>query len=754
VPATSRSKRPSLHNGRDQDVASEASSGGQQRGNAFVATRAQAASGPATPRAPATGWGESLEAQTEEVERTDQGANQEPASIAAHVGAGGELIRGATGPAVRELQVLMGMPSKEQDGIFGPRTEAFLKRKQSEAGIQATGRLGRTTYQGLGGGTASKAPSTNRGEQHGRSGEGTASSALDMELGRYPELSEGFRGPAVREIQMLLGMQGESLTGVFGPTTKKVLMDFQRRHGVKTTGAVGPTTLDFLRRNSSANGILFDHKTTGASSTTARGNGVGGRGEEASEVMADQDRKRLLGMREAFMASADKYDLPPALLAAIASRETRGGNQLRSDGYSQWDGNGFGVMQVDYRHHRPQGGAKSQSHVDQAASILANYRKIIQRNFPDWTESRQLQAAVYAYNRGPGSVTSSGSLDALSPGGDYSSDVWARARHLSQDFGGTDTTIRVEPEVAENRQDQQTSDTEQIADPAAKDEESTKPGATEQDNGRPGGTSTADLATTIMEGGKFKQGDTGAAVLEVQRLLGFGPKGQTGELGPYTAQKLKEFQKSRGLAADGVVGPATYDALINASKMPGAPIVYQHGMNSGYSDGYCGIATVLQTLKAAGKDPGIDTNNRQQLDRFANQMYIPGKGSSGNAMARVLRDGGEKDANMTYSGSVRDIVASLDKGKTVPVGFASMGGSVTKTTQSWTRHGSLREGDRFFHQFGGSGHWASVVGYEGDPGRPTHFLVNDPDTGAQLRLTRSELERHTKAREGIWMIRM
>jgi peptidoglycan hydrolase-like protein with peptidoglycan-binding domain len=452
------------------------------------------------------------------------------------------------------------------------------------------------------------------------------------------------------------------------------------------------------------------------------------------------------------MASADKYDLPPALLAAIASRETRGGTQLSGDGYSQWDGNGFGVMQVDYRHHRPAGGAQSQAHVDQAAAILANYRKIIARDFPDWTESRQLQAAVYAYNRGPSSV--SGGLDALSPGGDYSSDVWSRARHLAQDFGGTETTIRVEPEVRESGGPAATDDTEQIADPAAQDEASTRPGATEEDNGQPSGTTTLDLAASINEGGKFKQGATGAAVLEIQRLLGFGPKGQTGELGPYTAQKLRDFQQSRGLQADGVVGPATYQALINASKAPKAPVVYQHGMNSGNAGGYCGIATVLQTLQASGKDPGIDVNNQRQLDRFASQMYITGKGSSGKAMAGVLRDEGEKDANMTYSGTIRDIVASLDKGKTPPVGFVSMGGSVTKATQQRTRHGSLKEGDRHFHQFGGTGHWASVVAYEGDPGRPTHFLVNDPDTGAQLRLTRSELERHTKAREGIWMIRM
>ena len=51
-----------------------------------------------------------------------------------------------------------------------------------------------------------------------------------------------------------------------------------------------------------------------------------------------------------------------------------------------------------------------------------------------------------------------------------------------------------------------------------------------------------------------------------------------------------------------------------------------------------------------------------------------------------------------------------------------------------------------------SGHWVTVVGFEGDPKNPTHFLVNDPDTGAQLRLTRAELERHSAAHEGIWMI--
>ena len=292
MPVTSRPRRQSTQLGPDREAATnQAGSDRQNRGNAFAADRAQQGTRDERLRAPSSGWGASLAAQTEGAETEAQGASAEPASIAAHLDAGGELVRGATGPAVLELQVLMGMPAREQDGIFGPRTEAWLMRKQGENGIQATGRVGFTTYRGLGGSASKQAPSSNRGEQRGRVGESDASSAVDLELSRFAEISEGFRGPAVREIQMLLGMQGGGVTGNFGPTTKQVLLAFQRRHGVKATGTVGPTTLDFLRRNNSANGILFDHKTAGASSTTARGNGVGGQGEEASEAMADEDRK-------------------------------------------------------------------------------------------------------------------------------------------------------------------------------------------------------------------------------------------------------------------------------------------------------------------------------------------------------------------------------------------------------------------------------------------------------------------------------
>lgn len=184
------------------------------------------------------------------------------------------------------------------------------------------------------------------------------------------------------------------------------------------------------------NDILFAHETKGASRTTAKGQGVGGSGVAASEAMAEQDRTRLDAMGPIFLEVAAKYNLPPALLAAIASRETRAGKQLDKNGYSIWDGAGFGVMQVDKGSHTPKGSAKGKEHITQAASILAGYRDQVAKKFPDWTPDQVLQGAVYAYNAGPSRVKSFEGLDKVSPGKDYSSDAWARARYLAPSFGG------------------------------------------------------------------------------------------------------------------------------------------------------------------------------------------------------------------------------------------------------------------------------------------------------------------------------
>ena len=66
----------------------------------------------------------------------------------------------------------------------------------------------------------------------------------------------------------------------------------------------------------------------------------------------------------------------------------------------------------------------------------------------------------------------------------------------------------------------------------------------------------------------------------------------------------------------------------------------------------------------------------------------------------------------------------------------------------------LQTGEGHARTFSSSGHWVTVVGYEGDAKNPTTFIVNDPDTGAQLKLSAEQLQRSAAANngEGIWMV--
>lgn len=76
---------------------------------------------------------------------------------------------------------------------------------------------------------------------------------------------------------------------------------------------------------------------------------------------------------------------------------------------------------------------------------------------------------------------------------------------------------------------------------------------------------TETVATSIPT---IREGDSGSAVLSMQLLLihkwaiSCGPDGADGDFGPNTDTALRRFQNQRGLAANGVCGPATWAALI------------------------------------------------------------------------------------------------------------------------------------------------------------------------------------------------
>jgi len=183
--------------------------------------------------------------------------------------------------------------------------------------------------------------------------------------------------------------------------------------------------------SSATNSLLELFQSDGASARTAHQDGLPG-GVASSETMARTDRNRVMAHKEKFKIAAALHSLPPALLAAIASRESRGGAVLDHNGFGD-HGHGFGIMQVDDRNPFPvarEGGPAGQPHLNQAAQILANKLETVGQSFPQLSDVERLEMAVSRYNGGAGRKPPNS--DQGTTGGDYMNDVWARARFYAQ----------------------------------------------------------------------------------------------------------------------------------------------------------------------------------------------------------------------------------------------------------------------------------------------------------------------------------
>jgi soluble lytic murein transglycosylase-like protein len=190
-----------------------------------------------------------------------------------------------------------------------------------------------------------------------------------------------------------------------------------------TVSAVAAGSGDFA-----SNAILNGFHGTGASARTAAQDKLPP-GPAASQAMAHTDLGRITPLKPRFNAAAAATGLPPAVLAAIASRESRCGNVLDAHGFGD-GGEAFGVMQVDRRAHVPAGqpDPRSQAHIDQAAGILKAALDGMVERFSAALPARQLQAAIAGYNCGTARLASPDTVDAVTTGHDYSNDVWERAR--------------------------------------------------------------------------------------------------------------------------------------------------------------------------------------------------------------------------------------------------------------------------------------------------------------------------------------
>ncbi len=77
------------------------------------------------------------------------------------------------------------------------------------------------------------------------------------------------------------------------------------------------------------------------------------------------------------------------------------------------------------------------------------------------------------------------------------------------------------------------------------------------------------VSTSFAACCQFRVGDQGEEIAEIQGqlvLLGYDVMAD-GAFGAATADAIKEFQKAQGIKADGLIGPATYSALLG-KEMP------------------------------------------------------------------------------------------------------------------------------------------------------------------------------------------
>lgn len=164
-----------------------------------------------------------------------------------------------------------------------------------------------------------------------------------------------------------------------------------------------------------------------------------------SDAKADQSRitSRL---RHKFCIASRKFNIPVAIIEALASRETRIGNYLGTvagcpPGYGD-AANGcpaFGILQVDPSSGLTIAGIpypKSQAHINQAISLLTSFLQEVANQHPDWDDRYKLKGAAVAYNRGPDSVQTIIDMDDPTADHDYGSDVMTRAYWFSQNSPG------------------------------------------------------------------------------------------------------------------------------------------------------------------------------------------------------------------------------------------------------------------------------------------------------------------------------
>jgi peptidoglycan hydrolase-like protein with peptidoglycan-binding domain len=155
------------------------------------------------------------------------------------------------------------------DGVYGPLTEAGVKRLQRDSGLSADGIVGPQTRRVLNAEAPPLAPGAGYGQPGG--------------------------SPQVREVQRrlrALGQRPGPVDGWYGPRTQAAIERFQREAGQRPSGELSPVTAMALRRADS-------DLPTYRASDTRRGNEPGRRPASRAAVGAVDQPGRADGSRPA-----------------------------------------------------------------------------------------------------------------------------------------------------------------------------------------------------------------------------------------------------------------------------------------------------------------------------------------------------------------------------------------------------------------------------------------------------------------------
>ena len=166
---------------------------------------------------------------------------------------GTPLRQGSRGPFVTVIQTELNRISRnypaipripEVDGIFGPRTEAAVRKFQEVFGLDVDGVVGKATWYALVRlytAVLSLSELRSQGQQF---------YAIDWS---YPSgLQQGARGDKVRHLQYMLSVLSEfipqipeiEVDGIFGPGTRSAVLAAQGYFGLPQTGVVDEDTWD------------------------------------------------------------------------------------------------------------------------------------------------------------------------------------------------------------------------------------------------------------------------------------------------------------------------------------------------------------------------------------------------------------------------------------------------------------------------------------------------------------------------------